>query len=135
VKKSLSEIYIRLIVDKNDNDSGRKMGLFMAMQELRESNELYEYEEELVKKLHHWFDLYLEAPPVQASQSNYYSTPTAISWFKSSAVKHISKMREFGYILDAHGVYVTEIKTERPGKILYEDKHQIAAIPFSDTFT
>jgi hypothetical protein len=130
----MSEVYIRLVIDKNDEDSGRKMGLFMAMQELRESNGLYDYEEELVKELHHWFDLYLEAPPIQASESNYYSTPMAISWFKSSATKHISKMREFGQILDTHGIYVTELRTERPGKILYEDDYQIAATPFQDTF-
>lgn len=110
------------------------MGLFMAMEELRDKNELYDYEEKLVSELHHWFDLYLEAPPIQASDSNYYSTPMAISWFKSSAEKHISKMREFGYILEAHDVFVTELRTERPGKILYEDRYQIAAVPFKDTF-
>ena len=130
----MSEIYIRLVVAKNHTDSGRNMGLFMAMQELREKNELYDYEEDLVNELHHWFDIYLEAPPVQSSESNYYNTPMAISWFKSSAKKHISKMREFGYILEAHGIYVDEIKTERPGKVLYEDSYQIAAIPFQDTF-
>jgi len=131
----MSEVYIRLVVNKNHSCSGRNMGLFMAMQELRENNELYDYEEDMVKQLHHWFDLYLEAPPVQASGSNYYSTPMAISWFKSSAKKHISKMREFGYILEAHGIYVNEVKTTRPGKILYEDKYQIAAVPFQDTFS
>ena len=130
----MAEIYIRLVIDKNDEDSGRKMGLFMAMQLLRDNNELYDYEELLVKELYHWFDLYLDAPPVQASESNYYSTPMAISWFKSSAVKHISKMREFGHILEGHNIYVTELKTERPGKILYEDNYQIAAVPFKDTF-
>jgi len=130
----MPEIYIRLTVAKNDDDSGRNMGLFMAMQELREKNKLYDYEENLVKELHHWFDLYLDAPPVQARESRYYSTPMAISWFKSSATKHISKMREFGYILEAHGIYVDEIKTTRPGKILYEDDYQVAAIPYQDTF-
>jgi hypothetical protein len=43
-------------------------------------------------------------------------------------------MREFGQILEAHNIYVTELKTERPGKVLYEDKYQIAAVPFQDTF-
>lgn len=130
----MAEIYIRLVIDKNDEDSGRKMGLFMAMQQLRDNNELYDYEEELVSQLHSWFNIYLDAPPVQASESNYYKTPMAISWFKSTASKHISKMREFGHILEAHNIYVTELKTERPGKILYEDNYQIAAVPFKDTF-
>ncbi len=130
----MNETYIRFVIDKKDQDSGRQMGLFMAMRELKDQNELYDYEEELVTELHHWFDLYLEAPPVQASESRYYSTPMAISWFKSSAVDHISKMREFGQILEAHDVYVTELITQRPGKILYQDKYQIAAIPYKDTF-
>jgi hypothetical protein len=86
----MSEVYIRLVIDKYDEDSGRRMGLFMAMQELSKENELYEYEEKLVKKLHTWFDIYLEAPLVQASESNYCNAPMAISWFKSTAIKHIS---------------------------------------------
>ena len=33
-----------------------------------------------------------------------------------------------------HGPAVEIVKTRRPGYILYEDDHQVAAIPFRDTF-
>jgi len=65
---------------------------------------------------------------------NDYSKPQAISWFRSSALKHISKMREYAEILQSHDVQVKQLVTERPGKIVYEDQYQIAAIPFQDTF-
>ena len=63
-----------------------------------------------------------------------HSKPGSISWFKSSAIKYIHKMREYSQILESHDVLVIQITTERPGNIVYEDEHQIAAIPFSDTF-
>jgi hypothetical protein len=38
-------------------------------------------------------------------------------------------------ILEAHGVVVERIRTQRPGYIVYEDEHQVAAYPFADTPT
>ncbi len=92
------------------------------------------YEQELEKEIYTWFKKNLRAPKVQASKSNYYSKPGAISWFKQSAVKHIDKMRQYGQILEAHDIYINQISTDRPGNIVYEDKFQIAALPFNDTF-
>ena len=47
----MAETFIRFVIDKNHPESGRKMGLFMAMQQLDESNELFSYEKDLIKKV------------------------------------------------------------------------------------
>ena len=73
-------------------------------------------------------------PKEQASTSNYYSKPNSISWFKTTASEHIEKMRQYIQILQSHNVTVNQVITERPGNIVYEDEHQIAAVPFNDTF-
>lgn len=127
-------MYLRFVVPENDEDSGREMGIFVAGGILNESGQLYDYEINIRKSLMLWFTNNLEVPDIQASESNHYSNPNAISWFKSSAVKHISKMREYIEILKSHDVPVKQLITDRPGKILYEDEFQIAAIPFKDTF-
>lgn len=127
-------MFLRFEIEEKDQDSGHKMGLFSAMGELVHDGVLYEYEIDLEKEIYSWFKENLKVPRVQASDSAYYAKPGAISWFKNSAIDHIDKMRQYAQILDAHGVSVLQVKTDRPGNIVYEDKYQIAAIPFNDTF-
>ena len=129
----MSLTFIRFVIERLDENSGKKMGLFAALNELQES-ELLPYEEEALNNLKKWFKKNLVAPHVLASESNYYNEPMAISWFKSTSKIHIEKMREYTQILESHGFYVTQLVTKLPGKILYEDEYQIAAIPFNNTF-
>jgi hypothetical protein len=44
-------------------------------------------------------------------------------------------MREVAHILAAHGIIVDVLRTERPGYVVYEDSHQVAAEPFRETVT
>ncbi len=44
-------------------------------------------------------------------------------------------MRLFAVILEAHGIAVDVIQTERPGYVVYEDSVQVAAEPFKETCT
>ena len=128
-------MYLRFVIEKNDEESGRKKGLFIAMDELIQDSTLYDYEIKMPEDIYEWFKKNLRVPRVQSAQSNKYRKPMAISWFKSSATDHIEKMRQYAQILIEHGVLVTQVTSERPGKIVYEDQYQVAAIPFSDTFT
>lgn len=54
----------------------------------------------------------------------------ALASFKASAVEHISRMRELVALLERKTIFVTELRTERPGYIVYENEHQVAAMPF-----
>ncbi|ROR97870.1 hypothetical protein EDC56_3537 [Sinobacterium caligoides] len=101
---------------------------------LHEKNALYEWEAELQKEIYQWFKDNLKVPKVQSSESGKLAKVRAISWFKSTAIEHIDRMRQYGQILEAHDFKILQLITERPGKVLYEDDHQIAAIPFGDTF-
>ena len=127
-------MYLRFVVTENDEDSGRQMGLFSAGGVLNDKGHLYDYEVQIRNNILSWFSENLEVPDVQASESNYYANPNTISWFKSTAIDHITKMREYAEILKAHDIQVKQLKTERPGKILYEDEYQVAAIPYKETF-
>ena len=126
--------YVRFVIEERDEDSHENKGLFVAMESLVENNELYAWETAQEKAIYQWFTKNLNAPHVQSSTSNYYAKPKAISWFKDSAKEHIEKMRQYGQILEAHDYPIKQLVTDRLGKILYEDKFQIAAVPFGDTF-
>lgn len=58
--------------------------------------------------------------------------PSAVCWFKDTAHAHIDKMRDLAALLESCDVRTRMITTRRPGCIVYEDKHQVAAVPFRD---
>jgi hypothetical protein len=126
-------MYLRFIVHDIDEDSGRRQGLFQSLFEIRERDELYDYELERVKEIGEWFDIHLKKPSSFTRSSKPHALNKAISWFKDGATDHISMMRELAAILENHGVRIDVIRTERPGYIVYEDEHQITAEPFNDS--
>jgi hypothetical protein len=130
---NMSQTFIRFAIEELDEKSTKGKGLFTAMGDLIDRDELFAWEVQLEKEISNWFRKNLRVPLVQSSDSNHYAKPRAISWFKDSAQVHIEKMRQYAHILEAHGYSVKQIVTERPGKILYEDQYQIAAEPFNDT--
>lgn len=125
-------MYIRFVVHKLDEDAFVEKGLFSAMGDLVYHDVLYKYEDKLRIEIATWFSKNLDVPEAFTSRKKI--KLKAISWFKESAKIHIDQMRAYAQILEAHDVLVKQIMTKKPGKIVYEDDFQIAAIPFSDTF-
>lgn len=56
----------------------------------------------------------------------------AISWLKLSATEHVAHMRQLVALLEHKDIAVEEFLTDKPGYIVYEDDHQVAAIPFTN---
>ena len=116
-----------------DGNSGKRMGLFHALEGLDDAGKLYPHEQEQAKALEKWFGSHLMKPSSFSRSTKTHAHKKAISWFKDSAREHISKMREMVAILEAHGVHVEVIQTERPGYIVYEDEFQVTAEEFKET--
>ena len=128
-------MYVRFVIHHNDPDSGRRQGLFQALTDLDHSGALKPHEIELYDEVYDWFKANLRVPRSFTRSSKPHAKKVALSWFKDSATEHISKMRVLAQILDAHGVGVDMLRTERPGYVVYEDEHQVAAEPFGETST
>ena len=128
-------MYLRFVVADIDEDSGRELGVFHAVRNLREEEKLHAHEEEMHDSIVRWFDKHLEKPTrFTASKPPYYRKKNvAISWFKDTAHEHLARVRELVVILEHHGVSVRMLKANRVGYIVYEDEFQIVAQPFSDT--
>jgi hypothetical protein len=126
---------IRFVIQENDKESGRRQGLFQALSDLEYAHALLPDEQALYDEIYNWFRSNLKKPTSFSRSSKPHVKNVAISWFKDSAVEHIAKMRQLASILEAHGIIVDTVKTERAGYIVYEDAHQIAAEPFRETAT
>lgn len=128
-------MYVRFVIQRNDEDSGRRQGLFQALSDLEDSGVLLPHEQAIWEETYEWFRKNLKKPRRLARSSKFHAKNKALSWFKDSAKEHIAKMHTLAQLLQDHGVVVELIRTERPGYIVYEDPHQVAAEPFSETPT
>lgn len=128
-------MYIRFVIHANDENSGRRQGLFQAMGQLENSGALHGYEQERYDVIYKWFNRNLRKPTTFSRSRKPSAKDVAISWFKDSAREYIAKMHEVSHILRSHGVEVEIIHSTRPGYIVYEDEHQVAAVPFQETVT
>lgn len=126
-------MYLRFVIADIDEDSGKELGAFHAVGNLRRAGRLDRHEEEQHDLIRRWFNEHLEKPTrFTAAKPPYYrKQPRAISWFKDSAQEQLTRVRDLVTILEHHGVSVEMLKTDRVGYVVYEDEHQIVAEPFS----
>jgi hypothetical protein len=128
-------MYVRFVVSQRDEQSGRLQGVFTALHELERRGSLAQHELDWFHATEKWFNEHLARPERLARSRRPNASRQAISWLKLSAGEHVSRMRELVALLAHKDVVVEELRTERPGYIVYEDEHQVAAEPFAqETF-
>lgn len=123
-------MYIRFVVDEFNEESNQRLGIFHAIRYMKDDNEFFDYELEQAEQTMEWFNNHLESPLHYLNKQKSKKSDVFISWFKMSAKEHISKVREFVFLLENKGVVVDQIRTDKPGKIVYSDEYQIFAKPF-----
>ena len=128
-------MYLRFVIQANDQDSGRRQGLFQALSAMEEQRLLLPHEQDMYDDIYAWFKKNLKKPRSFTRSTKPHAKKVALGWFKASATEHIAKMHALRHILESHGIVVDVIKTNRPGYVVYEDDFQVAAEPFSETVT
>lgn len=125
-------MFVRFVIAKRDNRSDNQLGIFSALYEMEQAGELAAHELEWFVSIERWFDRNLKRP----SRFNWSTRPNAparaITWLKMSATEHVTHMRELALLLRHKDVEVEELRTKKPGYIVYEDDYQVAAIPFGN---
>ena len=123
-------MFIRFASGEIDEDSHVPAGLFCAAYELRWSDELPDYEYELLVELRDWFNVHLESPTDHLPRSGHYGK--AICWFRSTAREHLARAWELVTILERNDVLIWKVRAPRTGYVYYEDEVQVFAEPFDD---
>ena len=118
-------MYLRFVTLRKDKDSKHKQGLVTYAYDLREEDELDQYELESVNRIIDWFKKNLKIPPIlKRDDSN-----RCIAWFKPEAEEPLKLMWELYYLLQSKGVPVEVLKKNSVGEIKYEDQWQVIAQP------
>ena len=104
-------------------------GVFATLYELTKRGELSPRELTRFGEAEAWLNENLSPP----SRLEHLIPPdgrdVAMRWLKGSAVEPLHRMRDLAQLLEDKGVDVVEFHTKRPGRVVYEDSHQVVAIP------
>lgn len=126
-------MYIRFVTAELNAQSGEPTGIFTALYALERRGALTSDELSWFREVEAWFNSHLNRPGRLAWSRRPHAPERAVTWLKASAREHVSRMRGLVSLLQHKDIRVEELRTERPGYILYEDDHQVAAIPFAET--
>lgn len=124
---------IRFVTDARHAPYGHRSGILQAAYGLLADGGPADPQQAELRSLVDWFERHL-AKPSRFTVSRYpRAQETAISWIRGSAREHVVRLRRLVALVEAAGIAVTELRTRRPGYVVYEDDHQVVALPFADT--
>ena len=111
------------------------MGIFQVAHRLRRYSRLEAASGNAIDRELAWFERHLAEPRRLAhtnAKGDHRRDPVGVSWFKPEAAEHLAHAQALGRALTACGVPVQTLRTEQPGYVVYEDEHQVVAVPFHD---
>ena len=133
VTKAHHQSLVRFVLPRSHPDTGVEEGIFGAAYHLRDNAIAPVYDRDLLEDLLSWFKTNLPIPGRfnRTKSKGYYRKRSAgVSWLKPTALEHIAKMRALAVILEKNGYQVSQVTTDRPGYVVFEDDHQVVAEPF-----
>ena len=119
--------YLRFAAHDRHPESLRRAGIFVATYRALESGDI---EHALALRLRaylDWFGANLATPSLDEQR--------AIFLFKSEAIECTRRMWDLIHALREIGVSIEMQVFEKPGRVVYEDALQVAAIPWADAAT
>ena len=120
---------IRFASPHIDCDSGRETGIFQMAYRLKNSGRLKKDDHKELCGLLAVFEKELAVPTCYKRQIRESLRYKAICWLKNNSCEFTQSLWLMAWFLRERGVALQTIRTRRPGRVLYEDRHQIAAIP------
>src|SRR5262245_45237011 len=125
-------MFVRFVTNLKDTESHQRLGVIRSVDKL--AHRIKDDDLRLLDNLIVWFRDNLRVPNRFKGLKRRQAKKKAICWFKDSSIGCIAITRLMAQTLEKNGIATAKIVTRKPGYIVYEDSHQVAAIPFRDTF-
>ena len=112
------------------NARGYFPGVFALANGLGRSGRIVDAERRFWQAGNDWYEANL-TDPSKADPSVYDRSlnPGATAWFKSTAGEVLDRVAGYLDLLSVHGVACERIESPNPGKVVYEDEHQVVVVP------
>ncbi len=114
--------YIRFQTSIRSDETARPLGIFCAAGQLERTSKIDACARPWLEEALDWFNDNLQVPSLGESCRR------AVFWFRSDAQRLVAKVWDVVAVLREAGVTVQLQRTDVPGKIVYQDAYQIAAI-------
>ncbi|MFD8090821.1 hypothetical protein [Streptomyces malaysiensis] len=112
------------------NHRGYFTGVFGLVNLLARNGKLTPEQERFRRANNDWYNTAYPAPSTaDPTVYDHELHPGAAAWFKSTSQHLIARVDGYLEILAAHGIECRMIQSSSPGRIVYEDEHQIVVIP------
>ncbi|WP_033436933.1 hypothetical protein [Saccharothrix sp. NRRL B-16314] len=112
------------------HERGFLPGVFWLVNGLARDGVLTDGQERFRRDNNAWFDAAYTTPShVDPTVYDRELNPGAVAWFKSSARHLIERVDGYLEILAAHGVACERVESCDPGRVVYEDEHQVVVVP------
>ncbi|GIG61748.1 hypothetical protein Lfu02_61200 [Longispora fulva] len=112
------------------DELGRYVGVFGLVNTLAKRRVLTEEQERFRRLNNDLYDSAYDNPAaVDATVYDHDINPGAAAWFKPAAQHLIDRVDGYLEILAAHGVECVRVDSHDPGRVIYEDDHQIVVVP------
>jgi hypothetical protein len=130
---------IRFAGSPIDPHSGQSLGIFQLAARIAREGQLTAEDRASLRAHLRWFNRNLAQPRRfshhrdgfrRSGSGIWMREPIAISWFKAAASAHLRHIEGMATLLGRSGVELHELRTRRPGYVVYEDDHQVVAVPF-----
>jgi hypothetical protein len=115
------DTFLRFLVDHPDKNA---VGPFQSSNLLVDDPTLPASTHSRCRAIFRWFNLNIRHPGRLPRR--------AVCWFRADADECLKRIRELIEIYRVANHTVWMQSTTRPGRIVYQDEHQIAAVPFTD---
>lgn len=119
-----AETFLRFVIKLPD---AGWIGLFQSSDILEGVEDLSSDARADLARVYRWFDANLAVPRRLPKR--------AVCWFRADAEECLEHIRELIEIFRLAGYQVWMRTTKAPGRVVYRDQHQVAAVPYSDRRT
>lgn len=75
-----------------------------------------------------WFNENLGFPRRLYYRPNSKGEISGLCWFRASAAEYVDRARYLAWLLNDIGVFIEERQSDMPGRVLWQDDHQIVAV-------
>ncbi|NJO03209.1 MAG: hypothetical protein HC880_17370 [Bacteroidia bacterium] len=123
--------FITLFLDDLHDE---EKGFITAARYLCENGIMDEAQRSTLQENLNWIESHLARRPDfhQSPEDEENTISIPMTWLKESAYEHLDRMDKIREILEENDILVEVLQVEMPGEIVYEDEHQVVAIPFQD---
>ena len=124
-------MYLRFINQYLNENCQTQRGFFNALEYIQNHFSTSDEDKEKLDAIYNWFKKNLDAPGWFKNPEYRAHEYHSISWFKDTAKEHIHKIQEAIEILEKYDLIVERVTSKLPGRIMFEDRYQVSAVPFS----